>query len=142
MLPAMTPSSANAARGLAARAGRWSTRHRGKAIVGWLAFVLVAFVIGNATGTVNPKDDGGHGDSATADRIVDDAYPDRADETVIVQAKDGSRATARDPEFRATVADVAKGVAAQPGVIEVESPYAKGNAGQISADGRSALVYF
>jgi RND superfamily putative drug exporter len=138
----MTPSSAKASRSLAARAGRWSTRHRGKAIVGWLAFVIVAFAIGTATGTVHPKDQGGHGDSATADRIVNDAYPDRADESVIVQASPKSGVSARDPEFRHAVNDVVAGVSGKPGVVEVDSPYKKGNAGQISADGRSALVYF
>ena len=31
----------------AARMGRWSARHRKTAIWGWIAFVVVAFVIGN-----------------------------------------------------------------------------------------------
>ena len=37
-------------RGLAARAARWSAQHRKTAIWGWLAFVVVAFMIGNAVG--------------------------------------------------------------------------------------------
>src|SRR3954468_20725132 len=126
----MTPSSANASRSLAARAGRWSTRHRGKAIVGWLAFVVVAFVIGNAVGTVNPKDEGGHGGSGKADQILKDAYPDRASETVMVQAASKSGVTANSPEFRAAVRDVARGVAGKPGVVEIDSPYGKGNGDQ------------
>jgi uncharacterized membrane protein YdfJ with MMPL/SSD domain len=139
----MTPPPASSSRAVAARIGRWSTRHRTTAIVGWLAFVLVALVVGTAVGTVNPSNnDGGHGDSARADRIVDGAYPDRASETVLVQAPAKSDTTARDPGFRRTVRDVVGGVSAQPGVVEVESPYAKGNGGQISADGRSALVSF
>jgi uncharacterized membrane protein YdfJ with MMPL/SSD domain len=143
MLPAMTSSSAHHSPSLAARIGRWSTRHRGLAIAGWLAFVAIALFAGSAVGTVHPSDDSsGHGDSATADRIVNDAYPDRANETVLVQASEKSGSTARDPGFRATVDDVVKRVSAQPGVIHVKSPYAKDNAGQISADGRSALVSF
>jgi RND superfamily putative drug exporter len=138
----MTPSSANASRSLAARAGRWSTRHRGKAIVGWLAFVVVAFAIGSAMGTVHPKDEGGHGGSAKADKILDAAYPDRASETVLVQSPKGSHVTAKDPEFRATVNAVVHGISGKPGVAEVESPYTKGNGDQISKDARSALVYF
>ena len=31
---------------LAARAGRWSARHKKTAIFGWLAFVLIATVLG------------------------------------------------------------------------------------------------
>ena len=38
-------------KGIAARAGRWSAQHRKIAIFGWLAFVIVAFMIGNNDGT-------------------------------------------------------------------------------------------
>ena len=85
------------------------------AIAGWLVFVAIALFAGSAVGTVHPSDEGGHGDSATADRIVDGAYPDRADETVLVQASEKSGKTARDPEFRAAVDDVVKGVSAATG---------------------------
>jgi hypothetical protein len=146
MLCVMTSSSSTNAHhspSLAARIGRWSTRHRGMAIAGWLAFVAIALFAGSAVGTVTPSDDNsGHGDSATADRIVDDAYPDRASETVLVQAPAKSGVTAHDPSFRATVNDVVRGVSGQPGVIKVKSPYGAGNTGKISADGRSALVTF
>jgi uncharacterized membrane protein YdfJ with MMPL/SSD domain len=143
MLPPMTPSHAQTHPSLAARIGRWSTRHRGKAIAAWFAFVVLAIFAGSLTGTNHPSSDsGGHGDSATADRIVNDAYPDRADESVLVQAKGDAGAGVKDPEFRAAVAAVAAGVGRQPGVAEVDSPYAKGNQGQISPDGRSALVNF
>jgi len=142
MLPGMTPSNAQHSPSLAARIGRWSTRHRGMAISGWLAFVLIALVIGSAVGTVTPSDDNsGHGDSATADRIVDAANPDRAGETVLVQSKD-ARTTTSDAAFRAAVDDVVRGVAAQPGVVHVKSPYGAGNTGQISHDRRAALVTF
>ena len=40
------PSSHN----LAARMARWSGQHRKKAFFGWLAFVILAFAIGNAVG--------------------------------------------------------------------------------------------
>ena len=35
---------------LAARVGRWSARHWKTAVFGWLAFVVVAFVIGGNGG--------------------------------------------------------------------------------------------
>ena len=41
----------NPARHLAARMGHWSASHRKLAIFGWLAFVVVAIVIGTAVGT-------------------------------------------------------------------------------------------
>jgi uncharacterized membrane protein YdfJ with MMPL/SSD domain len=137
------PTSARQANspGLAARIGRWSTRHRFAAIAGWLAFVFAALAIGTAVGTVTPSDDGSqHGDSAKADKIVNDAYPDQASETVLVQGKGKMKAS--DPEFRRTVTAVIRNIDGKPGVVSVKSPYAKGADGQISPDGRSALVQF
>src|SRR3954462_5717908 len=115
--PASAPTGAAHSPSLAARVGRWSTRHRGIAIAGWLAFVLAALMIGNAVGTVHPNDDGSvHGDSATADRLLDDAYPDQAAETVMVQAKGAVRSD--DAAVKATVAAVIRGVSGKHGVVE------------------------
>jgi uncharacterized membrane protein YdfJ with MMPL/SSD domain len=138
----MTASSATSSPSLAARIGRWSTQHRGKAIAGWLAFVVVAVVIGGLVGTVNPTGDSNHGDTAKAQKILDGAWPDRASETVLVQSSKGAVVTAHDPEFRRAVQDVVAGVSRQPGVAGVQSPYARGGADHISKDGRSALVTF
>jgi uncharacterized membrane protein YdfJ with MMPL/SSD domain len=126
--------------GLAARAGRWSAQHRKKAIWGWLAFVLVAFAIGGAVGTETQTNaQSGVGESGRAARTVDDAFPKHQVEQVLVQS---NRATARDPSFRSAVGDVERRLAAVPYTKAFESPYKPGNAGQISADGRSALVRF
>ena len=55
------------ARNLAARTGRWSAQHRKKAIFGWLAFVVVALVIGmNGAPTETLVDqEAGDGESRT-----------------------------------------------------------------------------
>ena len=42
--------------GIAARAGRWSARHKKTAIIGWLVFVVVALMAGSMTGTKEPTD--------------------------------------------------------------------------------------
>ena len=56
------------AKNFAARAGRWSAAHRKTAIFGWLAFVIVAFVIGGNVGTKTlAEKDLGVGDSGRAD---------------------------------------------------------------------------
>ena len=56
--------------GFAARAGMWSATHRKLAIGGWLAFVVVAVMIGSALGTTKLKDDeSGVGPSGRADRV-------------------------------------------------------------------------
>jgi uncharacterized membrane protein YdfJ with MMPL/SSD domain len=125
----------------AARAGRWSAKNRKKAIWGWLAFVAVAFVIGQAIGTVKPSNQNDYiGQSGKAEKLFDDHYPKQSDEQVLVQAKEGGHAT--DPAVRKAVDDVVAGVSHKPGVTEVKSPFANGNGDQISKDGRSVLVKF
>jgi uncharacterized membrane protein YdfJ with MMPL/SSD domain len=128
--------------GLAARAAHWSARHRKTAIFGWLAFVVVAFVLGGSVGTKSIADeDMGNGSSKVADQAIAKAnFPDKDSEQVLVQSRNGLRAG--DPAFKAAVADLSARLGRTPHVREIESPYAKGNQGQIARDGRSALVTF
>ena len=73
---------------IASRAARWAANHRRAAILGWIAFVVAAFMIGGAVGTQTIADeDLGNGDSRTADQIVADAgYPEDDGESVLVQS--------------------------------------------------------
>ena len=131
-------SSANPS--LAARAGRWSAQHRKKAIWGWLAFALIAFMIGGAIGTKTQTNaQSGVGESGRAARTVDNAFPKHQVEEILVQS---NSATASDRSFRAVVGDVQRRLAAVPYTNAFESPYKPANAGQISADGHSALLRF
>ncbi len=127
-------------RNLAARAGHWSATHRKTAIWGWIAFVLVAFVIGSSVGIRTLDDDQlGVGESGRADKTVSGAFPSKADEQVLVQS---ATERADQPRFRAAVADVERRLSRLKHVRDIESPYAPGNEGQISKDGRSALIDF
>ena len=131
-----TNVDAGQVRNVAARMARWSAQHRKKAIWGWLAFVAIAFVIGGAIGDKKPANQNDYiGQSGKADRLLDNHFPKQEDETVLVQAPKGGKAT--DPAARKAVDDVIAGVSHQQGVAEVKSPYAKGNQGQVSKDGRS-----
>jgi uncharacterized membrane protein YdfJ with MMPL/SSD domain len=127
----------NQTRNLAARAGRWSSQHRFKAISLWLVFVVLAVFAGNAISTETLDEDGVR-ESRAADDAVAEAFPDRVDETVLVQ---NEALTADDPQFQATVDDVVTELRATENVEKVASPYAA-DSGQISADGHSALVTF
>src|SRR3954470_8722607 len=130
-------------RNLAARAGHWSAKHRKIAIGGWLAFVVIAFVLGGAIGTNTlSEDDSGNGQSRVADKAITKAdFPDKADEQVLVQSRDG-KLVASDPKFQTAVAGVVTELKSAKDVIDVQSPLSKGNEGQVSKDGRSALVTF
>ena len=124
----------------AARAGRWSAQHRRKAIAGWLVFVVLAVVGGGAVGTNTlDYDRAGVGDSGEADRLVDDSFPDRASETVLIQAKTDSL-NANSAAFKAAVSDTQERLNQTEHVTNVEGP--SKTDGSISADGRSALVSF
>ncbi|WP_333738642.1 MMPL family transporter [Streptomyces sp. IBSBF 2806] len=127
-------------RGVAARAGGWSARHRWAAVGVWVLFVVLAMGIGSAAGTVDVKEsDQLGGETRTAARIVEESGIDEpAGETVLVQSKDGS-VKATDAEFRAAVAAVVAAVGKTGEVTDVKSPY---DTKTISKDGRSALVQF
>ena len=126
---------------LTARAARWSAAHRRTAIFGWLAFVLVAFAIGSAAGVVNMKDqEFGIGDSHAAERVLASEFPsDRAGEQVLIQSRNGRLDRA---ELQAAVDDLTARLARVPAVAAIRSPLDPANAGQLSRDGRSALVTF
>jgi RND superfamily putative drug exporter len=129
------------AQNLAGRAGRWAADHWKTAVFGWLALVAVAVVAGGAVGTVKQKDsDSATGETAKAVQILDRAgFQTPAGESVLVQSK---TLTAADPAFRAVVADTIGRLSEQPDVRRIESPFASGHSGQISRDGRSALIQF
>jgi uncharacterized membrane protein YdfJ with MMPL/SSD domain len=126
---------------LTARAARWSASHRRAAILGWLAFVLLAFAVGNAAGVVNMKDEEfGIGDSHAAERVLASEFPgDRAAEQVLLQARHGRLDRA---ELRAAAGDLISRLERVPAVAGIRSPLDAENAGQLSSDGRSALVTF
>ncbi|MEW2613830.1 MMPL family transporter [Streptomyces sp. NPDC047880] len=127
-------------RGLAARAGGWSARHRWAAVGIWVLFVVLAMGLGSAAGRVDVKDsDQLKGETHTAARIIEDAGIDEpAGETVLIQARGGDL-KATDSEFRDAVNAVVRAVEGTGRVTEVTSPY---DTKTISKDGRSALVQF
>jgi RND superfamily putative drug exporter len=127
-------------RNIAARAGRWSARHRKTAIIGWIAFVVLAFVAGGKIGTQTlTPEQAGVGESGRADRIVDAAFRDRAQEVVLVQSANLKTGA---PEFRAATDDVTRRLDAIDGVAVIRSPYTTPTGGTVSDDGHAALVTF
>ncbi len=127
---------------ISSRVAQWAANHRRAAILGWIAFVVAAFMIGGAVGTQTIADeDLGNGDSRKADQIIADAgYPEDDYESVLVQSKDG--ATTDDSQFRAAISDTEQRLAQVAHVAEIESPLKANHSDQISDDGRSALIEF
>src|SRR5512132_4478881 len=133
-----TPPSMN----LTSRAARWSAAHRRTAVLGWLAFVLVAFAIGSLVGVVKiTTSDNAIGDSGAADRVLAREFPnERSLEEVLIQSRTG--APLAPAQLRAAVSDLVTRLHRAPAVASIRSPLTAANAEQISKDGRSALVTF
>ncbi|MGY1605301.1 MMPL family transporter [Geodermatophilus sp. SYSU D00815] len=125
-------------RNLAGRVGRWSARHRKTAVFGWLAFVVLAVVLGGLLprGELTPAEQLLDA-PAQAQRILDaNGWEEPASEMVLVQR------TADVPEAAVTTAltDLVATLGRTPAVQNVASPL--DGAPLLSADGRSALVTF
>jgi len=126
----------------AARIGRWSAAHRKTAALGWIAFVILAFLAGSSAGTTELENaDMASGEAATAEHILADAgFATPAGETVLVQSR---TLDVTDAPFRATTTDVLDRLRAYPRVVtNIRSPLDPHLRGQISADGHAALVQF
>ncbi len=117
---------------IAARTGRWSARHRKTAVLGWLAFVVLATIVGGSIGQDNvPTSELGNGESKRGDMIVDAAgFPEQVREQVLIQGR-----SVDDPAVTAAVADVQARLRRIRGVSDVAD-------GGASRDGRSRLVTF
>jgi len=126
--------------GLAGRAGRWSAAHRKTAIWGWIAFVVVAILVGGAVGAKTLDNGGGDGESAQAERTLEAGFPQAAVEQVLVQSK--GQESIHGAHARAAVAEVEARLGKLPFVHGLTGPYDEGAGGQVSADGRSGLIKF
>jgi uncharacterized membrane protein YdfJ with MMPL/SSD domain len=125
----------------AARAARWSAAHRRTAVLSWIAFVVVAFVLGGAVGTVSLKgSDLGNGESLAANQVLAAEFPaERAGEQVLLQSRGGPLPGAR---YRAAVDELVARLSRTPSVARIESPLQHGNEGMRSKDGTAALLTF
>jgi len=120
--------------------GRWSAAHWKTATFGWLAFVVVAFVLGGQIGTnqIDAKASG-PGESGRMAKILDAGFKQPAGESVLIQSRS---LVASDPAFTAAIKDVVAGISRLEAVQNVRSPLESANAGQISKNGHAALVEF
>jgi uncharacterized membrane protein YdfJ with MMPL/SSD domain len=125
-------------RNLAARMAHWSSTHRKKAFWGWLAFVVVAFGVGNMIGSKQISDvDAFTGEAHEAEVARERAGLRPNSEVVFIQS---DALTVRDPEFQAGLEDVTARLGELRYVESVESPL--DDRGSVSEDGHAALVNF
>lgn len=94
------------ARNIAARAGRWSAGHRRTAILGWIAFVVLATVGGSLIDTRELSSaEQGNGSSRAAGLAVDAAgFRETTGEQVLLQARTGDATASRRAARRTAAA--------------------------------------
>jgi RND superfamily putative drug exporter len=127
--------------GIAERLGRWSSEHRAKAILFWIALLLVAVVATGSGAKMLSNAGESSGDSAKAERLLESGGFDQpAAEQVLLQVR--GTGTIDSTAGRAAAREVAAAVLATRRVVHVRNPFAVGNGGQISRDRHSALVLF
>jgi putative drug exporter of the RND superfamily len=120
-------------KGIAARSAAWSARHRVLAVLGWLVFVVATVVLSGQLGVIEDETGGGHGESARAEKLIDDAgFPERSGEMVLVR---GSGRSVDDPEITAALSELAAALDRTGVVLERSDPIP-------SPDRSAALVTF
>jgi putative drug exporter of the RND superfamily len=125
------------------RIAGWSARHRKTALFGWLLLVAGAVVLGSMLGTKN-LNSYDPGQAGRAERVLSrPGVVQPASETVLIQARSGTRTVASDPEIRRAIRQVTAALGAMPhAATGIQSPLGTGGGKLISRDGRSALVTF
>lgn len=126
-------------RNLAARAGRWSAKHRRVAIVGWFAFVILAVYAGGQIGQQEISDiDQYNGESRVAEELIAGNFAeDPAMESLIVESE---KYRVGDPEYDSVLKSITTELAAQPKVDQVRSPLTRD--GPVVEDGHTSFVQF
>ena len=135
---------------LAARMGRWSASHWKTAVFGWLALVVLSVFISMNIGTTQIKQsDAAVGESAKAERIIDDAgfntdangkETEDLMELVLLQSR---TLTVSDPAFKAAIADAEQTLRGFPQVTQLMSPRpGQGHPDLVAPDRHAALVEF
>jgi RND superfamily putative drug exporter len=121
----------------------WSARHRKIAVFGWLALVVVAYLIGQLLGSpsMQNNDLGQAGQAEATLEHLGVVAP--TSEAVLIQERAARHAYATDPAMRQTVGQVVAALSKLPGAATaINSPLDAGGKALVSANGRSALVTF
>jgi putative drug exporter of the RND superfamily len=142
----MTPArevSANGVsrkRGVVARVAGWCVRHRRRALVAWVALLVVVLGVAGAVGTRQANQFTLKGtESQRAQDLLGSDFPAQSGDVdqIVFHALHG-RIT--DPAIRARIAPALAHVARLPHVSSVTSPFGAGGRQAISANGRIAFA--
>jgi putative drug exporter of the RND superfamily len=126
--------------GLVARLARWSTAHRGRVTIGWVALVVIATFASQAVKPhyVNNLSLPGTDSQRATDLLKRDFVTQAGDaDQIVLHARAGS---VTDAAIREQVAPLLARVARLPHVTGVVSPFTSAGARAVSRDGRNAFA--
>ena len=135
-----SPPKESGKRGVVARAARWCIEHRRRALVAWVALLVVVLGVSGAVGTHQANQFSLKGtESQRAQDLLKSDFPAQSGDVdqIVFHARQG-RIT--DPGIRARINPALARVARLPHVTGVTSPYAAGGRQAISRDGRIAFA--
>src|SRR5882724_5502692 len=123
-----------------ARIARWSARHRKTVLVAWIIGVVAVTAISGSVGTrYANSSSSGNTESQRATDLLKRDFPAQSGDTdqIVLHATSGK---VTDPAVRSRVAPMLAKVSKLPHVSGIVSPYSKGGADQVSADGTIAFA--
>ena len=131
---------AGSKRGVAARVGSWSARHKKSVLAAWLVFIVASVLLGGAVGTHKlTQADQYTGQSGRAEKTLEQHFPKAAQEEALISSP---TLKASDPAFQAAIRDVRARVAQVAVVRNIKAATDQNGADLVSKDGHSALVQF
>jgi putative drug exporter of the RND superfamily len=137
----MTPDQIHADHtGPLARIARWSAGHRKTVLIAWIVGLVGVSLISSSVGTnYANSSSSGNTESQRATDLLKRDFPAQSGDTdqIVLHATSGK---VTDPAIRSQVAPMLAKVSKLPHVSGVVSPYSKGGADQISADGTIAFA--
>jgi len=127
-------------KGLAARLGGWSARHKKSVLAGWFVFVALAMLVSMfVPANKLTKADQFTGESGRAEKTLESSFPKPASEMVLIHS---SSLTTDDAAFARGISQTAAGFAALPVVDHLRAPGRGDDTGLVSKDRHSALITF
>jgi uncharacterized membrane protein YdfJ with MMPL/SSD domain len=127
-------------KGLAARLGGWSARHKKSVLLGWFVFVALAMMVSSfVPANKLTKADQFTGESGRAEKTLESSFPKPAAEMVLIHS---STQTTDDPGFQRGITSITAGFAAIPVVDHLRAPGYRSSAGLVSKDRHTAMIQF
>jgi RND superfamily putative drug exporter len=122
------------------RLAGWAYDHRRRVLVAWIVGLIGVVALGGfiVRGRFQDSFGQGNGDSRTAQQILQQRFPARSGDTANIVFQ--TTAPATSTASQAAIAQVVSKVAPLPHVVAVQSPFAPGATGQVSADGHIAYA--